>query len=162
MAWLSKILARESRNGDGSLFSRGMEMEISFGAEEVPVDLGAPEPDLRLLEMLTRAGASVTLALDGPVPQFQSADKLLQKPAEAPAAQPTETKPTGPSETKPAASQESKAPPAEKVPCSICGTLCEDRPSTKIPGTTYKFCPKCKANRKRNGRPFDPPAIKGA
>lgn len=156
MAWLSKVVARESRNGDGGLFSRGLEMEIMFSAEEYPIDLRNAEPDLRLLEALSHAGATVTIALDGPTPEFQSADKLLNVPKDAP--KPAPAAPLAPPETKGAPVP--LAPLDAPAVCTICHTKCVTKVS-KSTGKEYQYCPTCNANRKRNGRPFDDP-VKGA
>jgi hypothetical protein len=124
MAYLSKATTEERRNGDGGLFSRMLNIEITFGAEEFPVDFNADKPDEKLLSALNKVADIVTLTLNVPppiedvpeaCPEFQTADKLPPAPApkpetKAPAA--TETKPSVPTETKP-------APPAN--PCPNCG-----------------------------------------
>jgi hypothetical protein len=170
MAWLSKVTTEERRNGDGGLFSRMLQMEVSFSAEEFPIDLSAATPDPRLMLALSRVCDTVTLTLNvpppldvGPCPEFQTADKIAAPPA--PPAPPkvskidysiamgkeqpnVEEKPT---ETK----------PTEIPVCSICGAHLATRFDAKLK-KTVPTCLRCGKDRQANGRPIEPAKLKGA
>ena len=42
----------------------------------------------------------------------------------------------------------------DPVNCSVCGEPTEEKKSAK--GVAYRYCPKCRDNRQRNGKPFPP------
>ena len=155
MAYLSKVTTEERRNGDGGLFSRMLQMEVSFSAEEFPIDLSAATPDPRLMLALSRVCDTVTLTLNvpppldvGPCPEFQTADKIAAPPA-PPAPKVEEPKPTPVPEK-----------PADAPSCSICGAHLATRFDAKLK-KTVPTCLRCGKDRQANGRPIEPIPVKG-
>jgi hypothetical protein len=158
MAFISKMTVRESRNGDGGLFSYGGEIEVTLAAEELPVAFEEALPCQNVVGAFMALGITLRLALDG--------GPIAGKTDEPPG--PAQIKPAAPEENK--SSMEKEVGPAKEtlkladksaegaksegqVLCVICHTACEPRTSAAT-GSTYLWCPQCHKNRRRNGEPF--------
>ncbi len=168
MAFVSKMVVRESRNGDGGLFSYGGELEVTVNADELPFALEAKAPDGRVAESFAALGITLRLALDGGPMELKKPS--VPVPGEVKPLAPAEAKPVVPAEAprpvQPAVPQaasgprplETKGPAGEVtlIGCKVCGTSCEKRVGRTQ--NTYLYCPKCQANRKITGEPFPPRA----
>ncbi|MFA5313472.1 MAG: hypothetical protein WC375_09195 [Methanomassiliicoccales archaeon] len=148
MAYLNKMNYKESRNSDGSIFSKGAEVEIMFGPDEVKFDLekGFERDGLVLL---ARAFVAKGLQERGTV-TAQIDVKLNQeeKKATAPIENKAETQaaPDKPAET----SKDQTRKWATNPKCEVCGVECVS--TRKKDGTVTITCTKCCEVRDDHGK----------
>ena len=149
MAFLSEISYSETRNRDGSTFSRQLAVKVTVEQAEGKFNLQEPVPQLLGLAVDHVVEFVVAELNIGPAPEFETGDKVQgvqqgQQRKDPPKEGDKKQDPPKPSNPESSTS----------VKCTKCGGFCEIRESVANKGTFYKYCPRCKKNRRKDGTPY--------